>query len=323
MAQLMPTNIINPPSFNLGFQNQNDTNVLPSVHAPVGSMAQGMFHDMYRFLNINAAAAYRYGSSFVNNACFSRPQDLTRRQTDSVAAASSSATTTKSGDDHSPCAVVVSMRNDSGRTVAANEAAEFAYQSSLQYSAIQGLLQLQTDSIAYQLGRSSSHAVLGVDGRNDGIYNVATRSTESSPWSGEDVSAQHLPMFTEEQLAMEQAMMTKEERAETLSDLFGKHCVVDIHQSKKARRDFNHKTIEFLVQQMRRELAIIPEDEKRALVEAQTKCREDEFSDARLERFLRCEGMNAKVRLEVFLMCAIIPVAKLKRLIYFGSVSMN
>jgi hypothetical protein len=49
---------------------------------------------------------------------------------------------------------------------------------------------------------------------------------------------------------------------------------------------------------MRLELEQIPEDEKRAFIEAQMKCGTDEFSDARLERFLRCEGMNAKVCVE-------------------------
>jgi hypothetical protein len=45
------------------------------------------------------------------------------------------------------------------------------------------------------------------------------------------------------------------------------------------------------------EIGQIPEDRKQALLEAQTKCHADEFSDARLERFLRCEGMDVKVRL--------------------------
>ena len=54
---------------------------------------------------------------------------------------------------------------------------------------------------------------------------------------------------------------------------------------------------------MRLELERIPKDRKRALVEAQTKCHADEFSDARQERFLRCEGMNAKVRLELGHVC--------------------
>jgi hypothetical protein len=43
---------------------------------------------------------------------------------------------------------------------------------------------------------------------------------------------------------------------------------------------------------MRLELELISEDEKWALAEAQTKCLAEEFRDARLQRFLLCEGMN-------------------------------
>jgi hypothetical protein len=104
------------------------------------------------------------------------------------------------------------------------------------------------------------------------------------------------PMITEEQVELERAAMTDEERAEALTDLFGSQCAVDTHNNKRARRDLDKSSIDFFVHQMRLELDRIPENEKRALVEAQTKCLADEFSDARLERFLRCEGMNVKVR---------------------------
>ena len=39
----------------------------------------------------------------------------------------------------------------------------------------------------------------------------------------------------------------------------------------------------------------LPAEEKEALVEAQRKCRPEEFSDARLTKFLLCDGMNAQV----------------------------
>jgi hypothetical protein len=85
----------------------------------------------------------------------------------------------------------------------------------------------------------------------------------------------------------------------------------------------DRKSIEFLVHQMRLELERIPENEMRALVEAQTKCGEDEFSDARLERFLRCEGMNAKVRRKVCeLMSFFLPQNRTGSLIV-GSLVMN
>jgi len=38
-----------------------------------------------------------------------------------------------------------------------------------------------------------------------------------------------------------------------------------------------------------------PDGKKDALMKAQGMCRAEEFSDAWLERFLRCEGMDAKV----------------------------
>jgi hypothetical protein len=107
------------------------------------------------------------------------------------------------------------------------------------------------------------------------------------------------PRFTEEHEALEQAAMTDEERAAALSDLFGKQCAVDAHQKKRARRDLDKDAIIFLVNQMRLEIERIPLDRKRALDEAQLKCHANEFSDARLERFLRCEGMNAKVCIEM------------------------
>ena len=202
----------------------------------------------------------------------------------------------------------------------ANEAAKSAYQSSVQDNvslqdiAIQGLLELRADSVTYQAGRSS----------------VDARCPNSSLSSGEVVSAQTLlsaledrPRFTKEQEVLERATLTEEEKAAALSDLFGRYCAVSTHKNKRAKLDVGRKSIETLVQQMRMELEIIPQNEKQAMVEAQTKCREDEFSDAHLERFLRCEGMDAKVRLEVCMVCAIISVAKLKGLTFFGFFSMN
>jgi predicted transposase YdaD len=44
------------------------------------------------------------------------------------------------------------------------------------------------------------------------------------------------------------------------------------------------------------ELERIPQDKKQALMEAQQKANADEFNNNRLERLLRCEGMNTKVR---------------------------
>jgi hypothetical protein len=105
------------------------------------------------------------------------------------------------------------------------------------------------------------------------------------------------PMITEEQVEMEQAKMTDDERVEALIDLFGKQCGINTPRGKRARRDLDKNSIDFLVKMMRLELERIPNDRKRALLEAQMKSRTDEFSDSRVERFLRCEGMDVKVRL--------------------------
>ena len=103
------------------------------------------------------------------------------------------------------------------------------------------------------------------------------------------------PMITEEQVELERAAMTNEERAAAHFDIFGKQYAVHEHQSKKAKNDVDMNSIEFIVEMMRDEIRQIPEDRKLALLEAQIRCREDEFSDSRLERFLRCEGMDAEV----------------------------
>jgi hypothetical protein len=58
----------------------------------------------------------------------------------------------------------------------------------------------------------------------------------------------------------------------------------------------NGDSMEALVNQMRLELDIIPNNQKAALLEAQVKCRPEEFSDARLEVFLRCENLDVQVR---------------------------
>lgn len=106
------------------------------------------------------------------------------------------------------------------------------------------------------------------------------------------------PRVTDEQCAIEKNAMSAEERASALADMFGKNCCIDVHKDKRARKDLDVDSIAFLVRQMRSEIDSIPLDQKVALMEAQAKCsRIEEFSDKRLERFLRCEGMNTKVRL--------------------------
>ena len=88
--------------------------------------------------------------------------------------------------------------------------------------------------------------------------------------------------------------MADEEKARVLADLFGTYC--SVHQNKKAKRDLSKDDVAFLVKQMRLEIDKIPESEKEALIEARAKCRAEEFCDSRLEKFLRCEKMDVKVR---------------------------
>lgn len=105
--------------------------------------------------------------------------------------------------------------------------------------------------------------------------------------------------FTEQQALLESSTLTDAERADALSDLFGKKCSVSGHENKKPRRDLDKDSIDFLVEQMRKEIELIPNDQKQALMEAKAKARSEEFSDERLVKFLRCQGMNATVSSEL------------------------
>lgn len=109
------------------------------------------------------------------------------------------------------------------------------------------------------------------------------------------------PRFTEEEEAEEQATMTDEEKAAVLVDTFGKLRKANRHKNKKARRDLDRNSIDFLIRRMKHEIDLIPKEKKTALLEALEHCSAEEFSDARLERFLRVDGMNANVRIESLL----------------------
>jgi hypothetical protein len=112
--------------------------------------------------------------------------------------------------------------------------------------------------------------------------------------------------FADEKEAGGKGSTTNKEKANS----FRKHCSVppkkkakrkigSVPPKKKKKRKIctGSDDVASLVKQMRVEIEKIPEVEKEALMEAHQKlCRSDEFSDHRLEQFLRCEGMNAKVR---------------------------
>lgn len=104
------------------------------------------------------------------------------------------------------------------------------------------------------------------------------------------------PTLSKEQVEMEQAAMTEEEKLLALSDMFGQYCTIDLQQRKRARRHQENEPIDSKIKEMRKELDDIPVSKKEALVEAQAKCEASEFSNERLEKFLRCVGMNPKVR---------------------------
>lgn len=104
--------------------------------------------------------------------------------------------------------------------------------------------------------------------------------------------------ISEEQAALEAATMADSEKADALADLFGQMHSVDNREYKRPRRDLDRKSIDFLIRHMQAEIEAIPLVQKQALIEAQSKGRPEEFRDERLEMFLRCEGMNAKVRIK-------------------------
>jgi hypothetical protein len=102
------------------------------------------------------------------------------------------------------------------------------------------------------------------------------------------------PRFTDDEEIREKETMTDKEKAAALADMFGKMCIAP-RQTKRSRKELDDESVQFLIKQMRLELAKIPNGKKSALIEAQAKCRTEEFNDRRLEQFLRCEGMNAEV----------------------------
>jgi len=137
-----------------------------------------------------------------------------------------------------------------------------------------------------------------------GENKFASRATSSASIATEDDVAAFLlssltlvdrPVVTEEQEAMERAKLSIEEKAAILTDALGMASARGIHRNKKARTDLDRRSTAFLVRLMKAEIEKIPIHERQALVEAQMKCGISEFSDARLEQFLRCEGMNTKV----------------------------
>lgn len=141
-------------------------------------------------------------------------------------------------------------------------------------------IESQTSSIDE---KSSTQEVMGSSGEEDAAYALSFLSLSDQP------------RFTEEEEKLERAKMTDEEHAAVLVDTFGKLCKMNRHKTKKARRDLDRASIDWLITYMRQEIDAIPNEQKNALLIAREKCQPEEFSDARLELFLRCVGMDAKV----------------------------
>lgn len=152
------------------------------------------------------------------------------------------------------------------------------------------------EQVHSSLDFSNAHAEIGLPD--------LTRSEKDSD-SEEDVlealsalTLADFPRMSLEQVQEELATITNEEKIAALSDLAGSQFYgLDSQLSKRARRDMDHESIEYLIRRMKLELDLIPESKKQAFLEAQVKCRyDDEFSDSRFECFLRSEGGNPKVR---------------------------
>lgn len=139
------------------------------------------------------------------------------------------------------------------------------------------------------------------------VYNRGSRLLEPAATRNQDAlsvlsafSIADRPRFTQEQEDAERLSLTDTERAAILADKFGKMCAIAPCLRKRARRDLDRASIDFLIQQMKLEIARIPLEQKTAMLEARVKAKAEEFSDVRLERFLRCEGMNTEVRTVTF-----------------------
>ena len=72
-------------------------------------------------------------------------------------------------------------------------------------------------------------------------------SDEDAAYALSFLSLSDQPRFTEEQEELERLTMTDEERAAVLVDTFGKLCKMNRHKTKKARRDLDKDSIDFLV----------------------------------------------------------------------------
>jgi hypothetical protein len=105
----------------------------------------------------------------------------------------------------------------------------------------------------------------------------------------------HQPRFSQQDQVQERATLTEEERRSILLDVFGDKSSLTDHQRKRRQSDKNGDSISFLVKQMRTAVDMMKASKKEALLEALVKASPEEFSDSRLEQFLRSDGMNPEL----------------------------
>jgi len=153
-------------------------------------------------------------------------------------------------------------------------------------------------AIANKLQKTTVNRTASLGGK---VAPARTKEDEMAAFLLSSLAVNDRPVITEEQFDFEKTMLTNEQRAAALADVFGRLNVDDnTPQAKRAKRDLDRDSIDFLIRQMKLEIERIPESKKQAMMEAQAKCRREEFIDSRLEKFLRCEGMNAEVRIVFF-----------------------
>lgn len=103
--------------------------------------------------------------------------------------------------------------------------------------------------------------------------------------------------FDPEEMMREQAELTEEKRIAALIDVFGEQCQIDPVSKKRLKDGRNNgKSITCLLEDMREQLKCMPDSRaKSAHLEAKQKAVSSEFSDSRLELFLRRENMDPQV----------------------------
>jgi hypothetical protein len=154
-----------------------------------------------------------------------------------------------------------------------------------------------TDDITEQTGDSRKGQ------SREGLFSTGTISSDTTP--AEDLDPEEIEAVqllsssisekvrrARAELEQDKARVTEEEQNQALADLFGSLCEVDQSKAKRIKRAPVETDISVLLKEMKRELYAIPSDEKRAFTKAQGKALPIEFSDGRMERFLRVEDMN-------------------------------